>query len=63
MASIILIGGSWRAQVRRKGHPPQTRSFAKKKLAEEWARAVEADIDAGRTGVVPASGASVLPAA
>lgn len=50
MASIIQIGGKWRAQVRRKGYPPKTQTFGKKELAERWARQVEAEIDAGRAG-------------
>ena len=58
VASIIPVGDSWRAQVRRKGHPVQTKTFPKKVLAEQWARGVEADIDAGRTGVASASGAA-----
>ncbi len=58
MASIISVGDAWRAQVRRKGHPVQTKTFAKKVLAEIWARGIEADIDAGRTGVASASGAA-----
>lgn len=45
MASIIAIGPKWRAQVRRKGHPPKTRTFATKKEAEQWARRIEAGID------------------
>ena len=56
VASIIPVGDSWRAQVRRKGHPVQTKTFPKKILAEQWARGIEADIDAGRTGVSSASG-------
>jgi hypothetical protein len=56
--SIIPVGDSWRAQVRRKGHPVQTKTFPKKILAELWARGIEADIDAGRTGVSSASGAA-----
>ena len=58
VASIIPVGDSWRAQVRRKGHPVQTKTFPKKTLAELWARGIEADIDAGRTGVSSASGAA-----
>jgi hypothetical protein len=50
MASIIEVGGKWRAQVRRKGYPPQTRTFGVKILAEKWARQVETEIDAGRAG-------------
>ncbi len=58
MASIIPVGDSWRAQVRRKGNPVQTKTFTKKILAELWARGIEADIDSGRTGVSSASGAA-----
>ncbi|MBX3653177.1 MAG: site-specific integrase [Ramlibacter sp.] len=50
MASIIQVGGKWRAQVRRRGFPPQTRTFNTKILAEKWARQVEGEIDAGRAG-------------
>lgn len=48
MASILQVKGKWRAQVRRKGHPPYTQTFAVKAQAEAWARQVEAAIDAGR---------------
>lgn len=41
-----LIG--WRAQVRRRGYPPQVRTFRRRTEAEQWARAIEAEIDAGR---------------
>jgi integrase len=51
MASIIEVKGKWRAQVRRKGFPVQTRTFEKKILAEKWARQVEGDIDQNRTGI------------
>jgi len=36
MASIIQIGGNWRAQVRRKGHKTITKTFPTKKGAEAW---------------------------
>jgi len=48
MASIIPVKGKWRAQVRRKGHEPQTQTFEKKADAERWARRVEAEIEGGR---------------
>ena len=51
MGSIIAIGDKWRAQVRRKGHAAQTKTFTKKILAERWITRVESEIDAGRTGV------------
>ena len=47
MASIIQHRGKWRAQVRRKGYPVYTKTFATKAAAERWARALEAEIDAG----------------
>lgn len=47
MASVIKIGDKWRAQVRRRNHSPQTKTFRTKREAEEWARAIEARIDAG----------------
>jgi integrase len=50
MASIIQVGGRWRAQVRRKGYPMRTQTFGSKILAEKWARQVEQEIDAGRAG-------------
>ena len=56
MASIIRVGEKWRAQVRRKGFPARTETFPTKILAEKWARAVEADIDAGRAGLAPKHG-------
>lgn len=38
----------WRAMVRRKGKPPQTRSFARKIDAEKWVHSVEAQLDKGK---------------
>lgn len=55
MASIIKVGDKWRAQVRRKGHAVQTKTFGSRILAERWARQVEGDIEAGRAGVAPSS--------
>lgn len=49
MASIIQIGGKWRAQVRRKGHKPITKTHRTKTAAESWARQIEAQLDAGQT--------------
>ncbi|WKB53035.1 tyrosine-type recombinase/integrase [Eleftheria terrae] len=51
MASIIRVGEKWRAQVRRKGFPPQTKTFDTKILAEKWARKIESEIDHGRAGL------------
>lgn len=49
MASILKIGESWRALVRRKGCPSYCKTFRTKAQAEAWARRIEADIDAGRS--------------
>ena len=46
MASIIKIGDKWRAQVRRKNHSPQTKTFRTKAEATKWATALESRIDA-----------------
>lgn len=46
MASIIKIGDKWRAQVRRKDHSPQTKTFRTQREAKEWATALESRIDA-----------------
>jgi integrase len=45
MASILKIGASWRAQIRRKGHKPITETFSTKASAQQWARKIEAEID------------------
>jgi integrase len=50
MSSIIKVGEKWRAQVRRKGAPAQTRTFTTKILAEKWARNAEREIDHGHAG-------------
>ncbi len=51
MGSIIKIGDKHRAQFRRKGVKPQTRTFTTQILAQKWLTRLEADFDAGRTGV------------
>lgn len=53
MASILKVSGNWRAQVRRRGHKTQSETFPTKALAIQWARAIEADIDAGRARAEP----------
>jgi len=45
MASVIKVGDRWRAQVRRKGHAAQCKTFRTKAAAEVWAREIEARID------------------
>ncbi len=47
MASIIKVGNKWRAQVRRTGVAPSTKTFDTRAEATAWARGVEAKIDAG----------------
>lgn len=38
---------SWQAKVRRKGYPPQSKTFDAKREAEAWARMVETEMDSG----------------
>src|ERR1700751_3011861 len=45
MPSIIPIGDKWRAQVRRKGFPAQTKTFSTKALARQWAKTIEGDTE------------------
>lgn len=49
MASIIQINGKWRAQIRRAGHKPITKTHPTKTAALAWARKIEAQMDAGVT--------------
>lgn len=48
MASILPIGGKWRALVRRKGHRPICKTHSTKAAAEAWARKVEHQLDEGK---------------
>lgn len=45
MASIRKRKNRWQVQVRRKGCPPETRSFSHKSDAQIWAREIELTID------------------
>ena len=52
MASFIQrrgVGGQrvWQAQIRRRGHPVQIRTFDRKAEAEAWARQLEGEMDRG----------------
>lgn len=47
MASIRHRGNKWQARVRRKGFPPEVRSFNTRQDAERWARSIEAEMDRG----------------
>ena len=62
MASILKLAGSWRAQVRRRGHKTQTQTFATKVLAEQWARRIEADMDAGTIRTEPPKSTTTMSA-
>lgn len=44
MASVIKIGNQWRAQVRRKGFPAETKTFPTKGQATAWAATTEANM-------------------
>lgn len=59
MASISFIDGKWRALVRRKDHKPISKRFEKKRDAEAWGRAIEAQIDAGGVPRVTASATTI----
>jgi len=48
MASILKVGGKWRALIRRKGHKPICKTHSTKAAAESWARRIEAQIDDGK---------------
>lgn len=47
MASITKRGRYWRAQIIRRGYPPQYRTFDSRSEAEAWSRAVESEMDRG----------------
>jgi integrase len=52
VASIVKRGDRWRALVRRTGHRAICRTFRTRAEAAEWARGVEAQLDAGRAVAV-----------
>lgn len=47
MATFQKRGSRWRAIVRKKGHPAQSKTFTTKGMAQTWAREVERDIERG----------------
>lgn len=55
MAVVRRRGKSWQAIVRLKGHPATSATRATKREAEEWAKAEEGDILAGRRGKFPST--------
>jgi hypothetical protein len=49
MATITKRGDlQWQAKIRRKGYPPQSKTFDTRADAEKWARAIEREMDRGR---------------
>jgi len=47
-----LDSGLWRAQIAKKGHPRESKTFATKTAARTWATSREAEIDGTRRGAV-----------
>ena len=45
MASIRRRNGTYHVQIRKKGYPPLTKSFAGRTTALAWAKKVESEID------------------
>lgn len=50
MATFQKRGASWRAIVRKKGIPAQSKTFTTKARAQAWAKQIERDIEAGLIG-------------
>jgi len=46
MPTIIKRGSRYRVQIRRKGHPTQSETFASKADAKAWAKRIEGQMDA-----------------
>lgn len=53
MATFQRRGGRWRAIVRKKGHPAQSRTFSTKARAQAWAKQVEGAIEDQVAGILP----------
>jgi len=54
MASFRKRGPyQWQAQIRKKGQPLQTKTFETHAEAEQWARAIEVEMDKGVFVVIP----------
>lgn len=47
MATVVKNGKGWRAQIRRLGHPPLSRTFPLKTQAQEWAIVTERQLLSG----------------
>ncbi|MDR5859447.1 site-specific integrase [Halomonas eurihalina] len=50
MATFQKRGDSWRAIVRKKGHPAQSKTFSTKSRAKAWAKSIESDIEEAVSG-------------
>jgi len=48
MATIRQRKGSWQAIIKRRGYPPQTKTFDLRRDAEKWARQQERELDVGQ---------------
>ena len=47
MATLTKRGNFWRVQVRRRGFPPQHKTFDSRAEAEAWGRCTESEMDRG----------------
>jgi len=52
MATFQKRGAKWRAIVRKKGHPAQSKTFSTKARAQAWAKQVEGRIEDTEAGIV-----------
>lgn len=53
MPTVSRHGKNWRAQIRRLGHKPLSKTFRTKGQAWSWAEHTEREILAGRAGILP----------
>ena len=51
MAAFQKRGTRWRAIVRKKGHPAQSKTFSTKARAQAWAKEIEGKIEDGAAGI------------
>lgn len=54
MATFQRRGARWRAIVRKKGHPSQSKTFTTKARAQTWAKQVEGELENMAAGILPA---------
>ena len=60
MATFVKVGTKWRAQIRQKGYPATSKNFDTKALAVQWARRIEADMDAGIATAKPVKSSTTV---